>query len=155
MHDVLDKLGSVTVFSGFSESQLLQICEKCALYEAGIGEIIIEEGTPATEILIIIKGRVAIVLDLEDEPLEIFEFGQGHCIGEASVIGIQNHSASAVVTEEATLMVLPRQVLMELYDQDKTLFSLLILNFARELARRLHHSDKILLQYGQRGHNSR
>jgi CRP/FNR family transcriptional regulator, cyclic AMP receptor protein len=94
---------------------------------------------------------VTIVLSLEDEPIEIMEFGPGSCIGEASVIGIQAHSASAVVIEDATLMVLSRQVLMNLFEEDKALFSLLILNIARELARRLSHTDEVLLHYGKTG----
>ena len=149
--DLLETLSNVTIFSGFSSDELKRVCKNCALYEARIGEVILEEGTPATEILILLKGLVTIVLNLEEDPIEIMEFGPGSCIGEASVIGIQTHSASAVVIEDATLMVLPRQVLMDLFEEDKALFSLLILNIARELARRLHHTDEVLLHYGKTG----
>ena len=151
VNDLLDTLGNVTIFSGFAAGDLQRVCNNCSLYEARIGEVILEEGSPATEILILLKGVVTIVLNLEEEPLEIMEFGPGSCIGEASVIGIQTHSASAVVIEDATLMVLSRQVLMNLFDDDKALFSLLILNIARELARRLHHTDEVLLHYGKTG----
>jgi CRP-like cAMP-binding protein len=149
--DLLETLENVTIFSGFSAEDLQHICKNCSLVEARIGEVIIEEGTPATEILILLKGRVSIVLGLDDEAIELMEFGPGSCIGEASVIGIQMHSASAVVLEEATLMVLRRQVLMQLFEDNKALFSLLILNIARELARRLHHTDEVLLHYGKTG----
>ncbi len=151
VNDVLEILSNVTIFSGFNPEDLKRICKDCAIYEARIGEVILEEGTEATEIFILLKGVVTIVLNLQDEPIEIMEFGPGSCIGEASVIGIQAHSASAVVIEDATLMVLPRQVLMNLFEENKTLFSLLILNIARELARRLHHTDEVLLHYGKSG----
>ncbi|MBN1577547.1 MAG: cyclic nucleotide-binding domain-containing protein [Chitinispirillaceae bacterium] len=151
INDVLETLGNVTIFSGFSDEELQNVCNNCSLFEARIGEVILEEGSPATEILIIIRGLVTIVLNLKEEPIEIMEFGPGSCIGEASVIGIQSHSASAVVIEDATLMVLPRQELMNLFNEDKGLFSLLILNIARELARRLYHTDEILLHYGKTG----
>jgi CRP-like cAMP-binding protein len=65
------------------------------------------------------------------------------------VIGIQDHSASAVVIDQSVLLVLSRQILMTLFETDKGLFSLLILNIAREIARRLHHTDEILLHYGK------
>ena len=92
---------------------------------------------------------------MEDEPIELMQCGPGSCIGEASVIGIQMHSASAVIVEDAVLMVLRRQILMQLFEDNKALFSLLILNIARELARRLHHTDEVLLHYGKEGrHNS-
>ncbi len=77
------------------------------------------------------------VQKVETTPFEIIELGRGASLGEASVIGIQPHSTTAVITEEATLMVLSRSLLHQLHTEDCQLFSLLILNMARELARRV------------------
>jgi len=149
LEEQLETLKKVTIFSGFNDDDLRFICESCTIMEAPVGEMILEEGSEASEILIMLKGRVTIVLNITEDPIEIMDFGPGSCIGEASVIGIQPHSASAVVIEDAICMVLHRQVLMDLFVQNKALFSLLILNIARELARRLHHTDEILLHYGK------
>lgn len=138
---------NVTIFAGFDDTQISAICKKCTYINTRVGDILLEENTPATEIFILIKGRVSIVLNLKEEPFELIEFGPGSCVGEASVIGIQEHSASAVVMEDASLLVLSRQCLMELFEADKGLFSLLILNIARELARRLNRTDDMLLKY--------
>jgi len=146
---ILPLLQKVTVFSGFSEEQIRNICKKCSFINAVAGDTIIEEKKPATEILILLKGKVTIVLGLHENPFELVEFGPGNCIGETSVIGIQEHSASVVAKENTTLLVLSRQVLMDIFETDKSLFSLLILNIARELARRLHRTDKIILHYGK------
>ncbi len=151
IENILPIIKNVTIFSGFSDSQVRAIFENCTVVEVKVGEIILQEATPATEIFIILSGKITIVLGLRsDDPIVLSEFGPGNCIGEASVIGIQDHSASAVVTEDATLLVLSRQVLMKIFDTDKSLFSLLILNIAREIARRLHHTDEILLHYGKK-----
>ncbi|NLE00895.1 MAG: cyclic nucleotide-binding domain-containing protein [Fibrobacter sp.] len=147
--EILPILKGVTIFSGLGDDDVKRICESCSILEANSGEIILEEETPATEIFIILRGKVSIILGLKNDPLVLTEFGLGDCIGEASVIGIQNHSASAIVTEDAALLVLSRKVLMDLFEVDKSLFSLLILNIAREIARRLHHTDEILLHYGK------
>ena len=149
MQQILPILQNVTIFSGFNETQIRDICGKCSIIDASVGDIILEEKMPATEIFILLNGKVSIVLNLKNDPLEINEFGPGHCIGEASVIGIQDHSASAVVMENATLLVLSRQVLMDLFDSDKGLFALLILNIARELARRLNRTELILYHCGK------
>jgi CRP-like cAMP-binding protein len=149
MDEVLPILKRVTIFSGFADNHIRELCGRCALIQACTGDILLEENTPATEIFILLKGKLTIVLNLKEEPLEVVEFGSGSCVGEASVIGIQMHSASAVVMEDATMLVLSRQVLMDLFESDKSLFSLLILNIARELARRLHRTDEILLHYGK------
>ncbi len=150
---ILPILKNVTIFAGLKEQEICTIYDSCHLMEANVGDVLLEEGKAATEIFIILRGRVTIVLNLHEKPLEVIEFGPGNCIGEASVIGIQNHSASAVVLEEASLLVLSRKVLMDIFESDNRLFSLLILNIAREIARRLHHTDEILLHYGRRVQN--
>lgn len=147
--ELLDILRAVTVFSGFSDKELQQVCSSCSVMQARIGEVLLEEGLPATEIFILLKGNVTIILNLKEEPLELVVLGPGSCIGEASVIGIQNHSASVVAVTDVVLMVLSRKMIMQILDQDKGLFSLLILNIARELARRLHHTDELLFQYSR------
>jgi CRP/FNR family cyclic AMP-dependent transcriptional regulator len=152
--ELIPVLKNVTVFAGLNDDDIVKICSNCTILQAKAGEIILEENQPATEIFIIVKGKVKIVLNLKEDPFELIEFGVGDCIGEASVIGIQNHSASAVTIEDATLLVLSRNVLMHIFDTDKGLFSFLILNIARELARRLHHTDEVLLHGGKFNRNN-
>jgi len=140
-------LKSVTIFSGIDDTNLEKIYSQCEVIAKKAGDVIIEEGTDATQIFILLSGRVKIVLNLHKEPLEIVELDSGHCVGEASIIGIQKHCASAVIMEDSEVLVFPRHVLMEIYESDKELFSLLILNIARELARRLYNTDQALLKY--------
>jgi CRP-like cAMP-binding protein len=138
-------LKNVTIFAGVKEDALRTLYNDCRIIDFKKGETIIREGEPATEIFIILKGRVRISLNIPQGPMELIELGPGHCVGESSVIGVQKHSATALVLEDASLMVLTRKVLMDLAQYDKDLFSLLILNIARELARRLHHTDAVIL----------
>ncbi|MDR0306737.1 MAG: cyclic nucleotide-binding domain-containing protein [Chitinispirillales bacterium] len=147
---LLPILRNVTIFSGLTEHEINAISNNCDIMDASVGDVLLEEGKAATEIFVILQGRINLLLNIHDNPLEIFEFGPGYCIGEASVIGIQNHSASAVVMQEASLLILSRKVLMDIFESDSRLFSLLILNIAREIARRLHHTDEILLHYGRK-----
>lgn len=143
-------LKNVTIFSSFSLDVLQDLFGSCPRITKKAGDLIVEEGAPASEIYIIISGKVSIILDIKTDPFELAEFGPGDCIGEASVIGVQNHSASARVKEDADLFVLTRSKLMGVYEKDKDVFSMLILNIARELARRLYKTDQVLLHYGKR-----
>lgn len=144
-------LRQVTILAGIGDDGLRRIFDACEMVEAKTGDAVVEEGTEATEIFVILEGAVKIVLNRHEDPLELIEMGPGNCFGEASVIGIQTHSASVVVIRDATLLVLSRQALMKALREDRDLFSLLILNIARELARRLHHTDEILLHYTKKG----
>jgi CRP-like cAMP-binding protein len=142
-------LKEVKILSGFSDAEIEKISANCMVTEYHAGDIIMEENTPASEIFIVLKGRVSIYQGPKNDSVELIEFGPGGCIGEVSVIGILNHSASAIVTEDVLLLVLSRNSLMEIFNSDKELFSMLILNIARELARRLFHTNEILMQYGK------
>ena len=57
------------------------------------------------------------------------------------------HTATAVSAEDTEIIVLSRHALIELQKQDIEMFALLMMNIARELARRLKETDDILLHY--------
>lgn len=145
--ELLQILKKVTIFSGLKDSDLKSLCSTCSIILKKNNDILIEEDTQATEIFILISGKVKIILNLKKDPLELVELSPGSCFGEASVIGIQKHSASAIANGDCELFVLTRKMLMEIYANNKELFSLLILNIARELARRLFRTDQTLLHY--------
>ena len=146
-NDLHTILQSVTIFSGFNENEISEICAKCSCISRAQGDCIIEEDTDATEIFVLLTGKVKIMLNMKEGPIELAEMGPGHCLGEASVIGVQQHSASVVLLEDSDFIVLSRKALMEIYSENKDIFSLLILNIARELARRLHKTDHTLIHY--------
>ena len=62
-------------------------------------------------------------------------------------MGMRKHTATAVAVEDSHVLVLSWQALLRLRKEDTQLFSLLMLNIARELARRLELTDEILLHY--------
>lgn len=148
--EYLGLLRGVTIFSGLSDEELVRLCKTCDILRLPEGDSVVREGMPATEIYIILDGEVEIVLNAEHEAISLAILGPGNCIGEASVIGVQSHSASAIVKKDARLLLLSRNTLLSILQDDKGMFSLLILNIARELARRLRHTDEILLHYTHR-----
>jgi CRP-like cAMP-binding protein len=147
VRELLPVLKKVTIFAGLSEDALARILEGSSFADFAAGEVIIREGTPATDIYVVLEGRAKVILGLDDDPLEMYEFGPGNCLGEVAVIGILDHSASVVAYEDTRVMGISRGQLMAISERDKEAFALLILNIARELARRLHRTDHILLHY--------
>ena len=88
-----------------------------------------------------------IIIDQENVSLELASLRVGECFGETSVIGIQPHFSSAVADRTTELIVLERKVLLNIFESDKELFGLLILNIARETSRRLRKSEEELANY--------
>lgn len=147
IENVLPILSKIAIFGGLSDKQLYTIFRLLQKVSYKAGEFIFKQGDSPNHIYIIRSGEVKIVADAEEAPLEIITFGVGDCFGETAVIGIQKHSAGALAVEDTELIILSRPALLSIFDSDKELFGLLILNIAREACRRLHKTDEILLHY--------
>lgn len=147
IENVLSILNKISIFAGLSDPQLYTLFRLLTQVTYKANENIFEQGDEPSHIYIVEKGQVKLVVWRNETPLELIVFEEGHCFGEASVIGIQPHKGTAIAMEDTELIVLSRNALMSIYDSDKELFSIIILNIAREVCRRLHATDDILLHY--------
>jgi CRP-like cAMP-binding protein len=147
IENVLAILNKISIFAGLSKSQLYTLFQLLNNVSFRANESVFKQGDHPDHIYIVKKGRVKLVVWEDDTPLELIVFEEGHCFGEASVIGIQPHKGTAITLTDTELIVLSKKALMSIYDSDKELFGILILNIAREVCRRLHSTDDILLHY--------
>jgi CRP/FNR family cyclic AMP-dependent transcriptional regulator len=145
--EILPILNEISIFAGLSDKQLHTLFRRLEKVRYKKGEKVFEQDSQPSHIYIIQSGNIKLVINEKSDPLELIVFGQGQCFGETSVIGIQPHAATAVVVEDTELIVLSRNALLSLLKTDLDLFSILILNIAREACRRLHKTDEILLHY--------
>jgi CRP-like cAMP-binding protein len=73
---------------------------------------------------------------------------RGDCVGEMALIDIQPRSATVRALSPATLCVLDQQEIARLYQTDLEIYTLLVLNIAREISRRLRRADQVLVDAG-------
>ena len=147
VENVLAILNRISILAGFSEKQLDHIFRLLEKVSYKAGEKIFEQGKQPSHLYIVESGSVKLTVSRDDTNLELIVLETGCLFGETSVIGIQPHAATAVAVEDTELIVLSRTTLLSIYESDTELFSILILNIAREVCRRLHASDKTLLHY--------
>ena len=145
--DILPILNKISIFGGLDNKQLDFLFEILKQSNYKKGEYIFRQGEVPSNIYIIQKGRVRFIEEVDMTPYQIFEFGEGNCIGEASVLSKQPHVVSAVACEDTVIIVLSKEEFFKIFKKDKNLFSILILNIAREVCRRLKSSDDVLLHY--------
>ena len=141
---ILDK---ISLFGGLTEKQLsllLSLLEEVSYEE---GETVFSQGSTPNYIYIVKNGKIKFVYNDNQTSYELIEFDTGGCFGETSVIGIQPHTASAIAVEKTKLIVLSRKALFAIYKMDLELYSMLIMNIAREACRRLNKTDEVLLHY--------
>lgn len=140
-------LNQVSLLGGMTESQLVKVYCQLRTLHFKKNDIIFRQNEQPTYIYIVLSGRVKIVSSYKDTTLELLELSTGRCFGETSLIGIQPHSSTAIAQEDCELIVISRDALQNLYDQDKELYSLLVLNIARETSRLLKDSRENLIEY--------
>ncbi len=147
IESVLPILSEIAIFGGFLERQLSEIFK---YLEEGVfkqGEYIFQKEDEPSYIYIVKKGKIDLLITKQKVILKKKTLTVGDCFGEASLMAMHKHTATAVAREDSEVMVLSRRALLLLQKEDSKLFSLLMMNIARELARRLELTDEILLHY--------
>jgi CRP/FNR family transcriptional regulator, cyclic AMP receptor protein len=147
IESVCQILSEIAIFGGISDQQLRHIL---TYLEEGLfqpGEYIFKKGDDPSHIYIVKKGKIDLLITDQEVILKKKILVAGDCFGEASLMAMHKHTATAVALEESTVMILSRPALLRVRKEDTELFSLLMMNIARELARRLELTDEILLHY--------
>ncbi|MDR2185932.1 MAG: cyclic nucleotide-binding domain-containing protein [Treponema sp.] len=105
-------------------------------YEPGVD--IITEGAPNDKIRFILEGRVAVV----KKGIILSEFGEGDAFGEMEVLDVMPSIATIKTLANTKVMSISNRCLREIYKTDIKSFSLIIMNLARDLSRRLRRMDE-------------
>jgi CRP/FNR family transcriptional regulator, cyclic AMP receptor protein len=149
VESVVPILSDIAMWGGVTEEQCRKIFKRL---ETGIfreGENIFQKGDEPSHIYIVRKGKIGLLII--DQQINFLKktLVTGECFGVASLMAMRRHTSTAVALEDSEVLVLSREALWQLKHEDIELFALLMMNIARELARRLKLTDDILLSYMQ------
>jgi len=144
-----DFLAQIPIFGGLPEMVLARIVDLAREIQVAPGGLVFAEGEPARSMFIVRDGELEICKRGRDGTefcLAVLQ--RGDCVGEMSLIDIQPRSATARALDSATLCVIDQQQIAKLYQTDLEVYTLLVLNIAREISRRLRLADKLLADMG-------
>jgi CRP/FNR family cyclic AMP-dependent transcriptional regulator len=142
-------LRDIGLFGGMSEATLERLAGELPQVRAEPGRIVVSEGDMSTDMFIVIAGELEVVKRaLDGSTVRVAMLGPNDWFGEMAILDVQPRSASVRSIAPSLLLSLgPEQVERVLYRQDLKDYSLLIMNIARELSRRLRVADGILAQF--------
>ncbi len=142
-------LQEVDIFQDLSESQLERIAQICQERVCQIGEVIFEENTASDELYIIANGMVDIRVDPSilgvpspTGPTTITTLRRGQTFGEVALVDQGLRSASARCAANNTrLLVINRDDLISLCEQDFQMGYVLMRNIAADLSFKIRSTD--------------
>lgn len=147
-------LRQVDIFHELNEKQLEQIGQICEERVCQIGAVIFEENTASDELYVIADGLVDIRVDpgmlgtpSETGPTTIATLRRGQTFGEVALVDQGLRSASARCAANNTkLLVINRDAVIALCDQDFKMGYILMRNIAADLSFKLRSTDLMVRQ---------
>ena len=104
-----------------------------------VGEEIIREGEPNGRLHFVLEGRVEVL----KRDQELLELGEGETFGEVEVLDPKPAVASIKALVPTRVAIISNSALHEIYKADPRIFAIIIMNLARDIARRLRRMDEM------------
>jgi CRP-like cAMP-binding protein len=130
-------LKKYSLFGGLQEDQIESIFPLMDQENFPPDTKIITEGKTNDKIYFLIEGQVSVTKG----GVVITRFVEGEVFGEMEVLDVMPSAATITSITPVTVISISNRVLREIYKLDVKMFSLIIMNLARDLSRRLRKMD--------------
>jgi CRP-like cAMP-binding protein len=141
-------LRDVGVFGGLDQQVLEYLTGTLKTLTASAGQLIFAENDVAREFYVLLRGEVEVFkVQARGAEARLATLSAGHWFGEMSVLDVRPRSASVRAMTPCKLLVVTARDLDALYRRDLKSYTLLVLNVARELARRLRLVDELVADF--------
>ncbi len=131
------------VLAGLDEAALRFLGGLAGEGHYAAGDAIVREGESGDRVFFVCTGLVRVVKESADEPaVQLAEFGPGDFFGEMSLVESVARSASVIALAPTRVFTLRSLDFYKLYQQRPDQYGIVMLNIARDLARRLRRLDE-------------
>jgi CRP/FNR family transcriptional regulator, cyclic AMP receptor protein len=145
--DHLERLRDIGIFGGLGDDVLRSFVGALEVSELGAGSVVFREGESGRELFVILDGEVEVLRHSKrGHETRVAILGPGDWFGEMSILDVLPRSATTRVLAPTHLLRLTAHELDTLYRKDLRSYSLLVLNVAREISRRLRVADALLAE---------
>jgi len=142
-------LSCTPIFGGLPPEVLDRLIGAANVVEVASGAQLIGEGEVARHIFIVCQGELEILKrGARGAEVRLAVLRAGDCVGEMPLIDIQPRSATVRALSPAVLFRLDHVEIAKLRQADAEIWTLLVLNIAREISRRLRRADQVLAEMG-------
>jgi CRP/FNR family cyclic AMP-dependent transcriptional regulator len=141
----LERLRDIGLFGGLSDEVIGSFVAALEVKELTPGSVVFREGECGRDLHVILDGEVEVLRHSKrGQETRVAILGPGDWFGEMSVLDVLPRSATTRVLAPTRLLRLTALDLDNLYRRDLRSYSLVVLNIAREMSRRLRVADGLL-----------
>jgi CRP-like cAMP-binding protein len=138
------------LFGGISDKNIQDIIPLLREKTFSKGEFIVNEGENGSHLYFICEGSVE-VLKKAHTPEGVVQgrlaiLGKGDTFGEMELIDVQPRSASIRTLEPVSALTLSHENMYKLYKSNLETFTMIVMNIAREISRRLRNMDDLVVR---------
>ena len=138
-------LNDVPILAGLDEAALNLLWDYIVESRAPAGGVIVREGEEGNRFFLIGEGTVRVCKHFaQPKEFELCRLGSRDFFGEMCVFETLPRAATVQAVVDTTLYSLTSLTFYRLYEALPRQHSILIVNIARDLSRRLRHMDEIL-----------
>jgi len=142
-------LRDMPIFGAVADRALAYLYTRAERVRVRAGNWFFHQGDRGETMCVLQRGRVEVHRSLGGRAEIIGRLGPGDCFGEMALIDLYPRSAGVRAAEDCLALGISNALLYELYAVEPESFTLIMMNLARELSRRLRQADARL--FSQRG----
>lgn len=142
------QLRDVGLFGALSEEFLEHLCSTLEVRTLLPGEAVFREGEPARAMYVVLDGEMEVLKkSRRGRDIRVAILGPSDCFGEMSIIDMQPRSATVRTLSSTRLLTITTEEMDAFYRHDLKSYTLIVLNIARDLSRRLRVTDGLLADF--------
>ena len=111
LRDTLDKLRKVSLFSGFSDLELVRLLKICRTRNYPAGKFVFREGDAGHSLFVLVAGKLEIQKNSQGERKVLVEMSPGDCFGEMAIIDDEPRMADAYAATDCTVIEVNESVI--------------------------------------------
>jgi CRP/FNR family transcriptional regulator, cyclic AMP receptor protein len=142
------QLREVGLFGALSDEFLQHLADTLTVLRVVVGDTVFREGDPAREFYVVLDGEMEVLKkSRRGRETRVAILGPNDCLGEMSIIDMQPRSATVRALGSSRLLRISTEEMDALYRHDLKSYTLIVLNIARDLSRRLRVTDGLLADF--------
>ncbi|MAZ48291.1 MAG: hypothetical protein CME65_06990 [Halobacteriovoraceae bacterium] len=134
---IINTIKGSPLFYELFDEEIETIIEDCHVLNLEAGDYIFHEGDHGDEIFLILTGAAAV----KKGEVTLVELRKGDLFGEMVLLDERTRTADIVSSTYTDVLVLSYEVIFGVFKKNPKIFSLLMLNLCRLLAKRLKGSS--------------